>query len=160
YSWLIWEPLALQNDAKPADEPKPWLATKWAWSADFSSVVLTVRDNVKWSDGSAMTPDDVAYSFQIMKDNKSVNGYALPISNVSVSGKEVTVKFDGSQYVTRTKILATQVVNKKQFSAMADVSKDTVANPVGTGPYTIKSVTPSTVTLSVRSDYWQTPPKV
>jgi peptide/nickel transport system substrate-binding protein len=160
YAWLIWEPLALQNEAKPADEPKPWLATKWTWSADYSSVTLTVRDNVKWSDGSAMTADDVAYSFQIMKDNKGVNGYALPIKDVKANGKEVTVSFDGSQYVTRTKILSTQVVNKKQWSAMADVSKDTVANPIGTGPYTIKSVTPSTVTLSVRSDYWQTPPKV
>jgi peptide/nickel transport system substrate-binding protein len=72
----------------------------------------------------------------------------------------VTVTFDGSQYVNRTKILATQVINKKQWSAMADPSKDTVANPIGTGPYTIKSVTPSTVTLDVRSDYWQTAPKV
>jgi peptide/nickel transport system substrate-binding protein len=43
---------------------------------------------------------------------------------------------------------------------MSDPSKDTVASPIGTGPYTIKSVTPSTVTLDVRSDYWQAPPKV
>jgi peptide/nickel transport system substrate-binding protein len=160
YAWLIWEPLALQNETKPSSEPKPWLATKWEWSTDFSSVALTVRDGVKWSDGSAMTADDVAYSFQIMKDNKGVNGYALPIANVSTSGSVVTVKFDGSQYVNRTKILATQVINKKQWSAMSDPSKDTVAEPVGTGPYKIKSVTPSTVTLDARTDYWGTQPKV
>jgi peptide/nickel transport system substrate-binding protein len=160
YSWLIWEPLALQNEAKPTSDPKPWLATKWTWSSTYDTLTLTVRDNVKWSDGSTMTADDVAYSFQIMKDNKGVNYYALPIKSVSTSGSEVTVSFDGSQYVNRTKILSTQVVNKKQWSAMADPSKDTVANPVGTGPYKIKSVTPSTVTLDVRSDYWQTAPKV
>jgi peptide/nickel transport system substrate-binding protein len=160
YSWLIWEPLALQNEAKPTSDPKPWLATKWDWSDSYSTLALTVRDNVKWSDGSTMTADDVAYSFQIMKDNKGVNYYALPIASVSSSGGTVTVKFDGSQYVNRTKILSTQVVNKKQWSAMADPSKDTVANPVGTGPYKIKSVTPSTVTLDVRSDYWQAAPKV
>src|SRR5215475_7937274 len=160
YSWLIWEPLAMQNETAPSSDPKPWLATKWEWSTDFTSVTLTVRDNVKWSDGSTMTADDVAYSFQIMKDNKGVNYYALPITDVSTSGNQVTVKFDGSQYVNRTKILSTQVINKKQWSAMADPSKDTVDHPIGTGPYTIKSVTPSTVTLDVRSDYWQTPPKV
>jgi peptide/nickel transport system substrate-binding protein len=160
YAWLIWEPLALQNETSPASDPKPWLATKWTWSADFSSVALTVRDNVKWSDGSTMTADDVAYSFQIMKDVKGVNYYGLPITNVSTSGNVVTVKFDGSQYVNRTKILSTQIINKKQWSAMADPAKDTVDSPIGTGPYTIKSVTPSTVTLTVRSDYWQTAPKV
>jgi peptide/nickel transport system substrate-binding protein len=160
YSWLIWEPLALQNEAKPTSDPKPWLATKWDWADSYSTLTLTVRDNVKWSDGSTMTADDVAYSFQIMKDNKGVNYYALPITSVSTSGSTVTVKFDGSQYVNRTKILSTQVVNKKQWSAMADPSKDTVADPVGTGPYKIKSVTPSTVTLDVRSDYWQAAPKV
>src|SRR5215475_1747714 len=160
YSWLIWEPLAMQNETAPSSDPKPWLATKWDWSTDFTSVTLTVRDNVKWSDGSTMTADDVAYSFQIMKDNKGVNYYALPIADVSTSGNQVTVKFDGSQYVNRTKILSTQVINKKQWSAMADPSKDTVDHPIGTGPYTIKSVTPSTVTLDVRSYYWQTPPKV
>src|SRR4051812_27239520 len=161
YTWLIWEPLALQNEAKPDSDPRPWLATKWDWSADYSSITLTVRDNVKWSDGSTMTADDVAYSFQIMKDNKGVNYYALPITDVSSSGNQVTVKFDGSQYVNRTKVLSgTQVINKKQWSAMSDPSKDLVANPIGTGPYKIKSVTPSTVTLDVRSDYWQTAPKV
>ena len=160
YSWLLWEPLAMQNEAKPTSDPKPWLATKWEWNAGFTSVKLTVRENVKWSDGSTMTPDDVAYSFQIMKDNKGINYYALQIKDVAVSGKDVTVNFDGSQYVNRTKILATQIINKKQWSGFADPSKDTVANPIGTGPYTIKSVTPSTVTLSVRSDYWQTAPKV
>ena len=161
YSWLIWEPLALQNETAPTSDPKPWLATKWEWSNDFTSVALTVRDGVKWSDGSTLTADDVAYSYQIMKDNKGVNYYALPITAVSVNGSVVTVKFDGSQYVNRTKILSgTQVINKKQWSAMADPSKDTVADPIGTGPYKIKSVTPSTVTLSVRSDYWGGEPKV
>src|SRR5688572_11865035 len=147
YTWLIWEPLALQNETKPADEPKPWLATKWTWSADYRSVVLTVRENVKWSDGSAMTAEDVAYSFQIMMDHKGVNYYALALKDVKASGNEVTVNFDSSQYVNRTKVLSTQVINKKQWSAFSDPAKDTVANPVGTGPYTIKSVTPSTVTL-------------
>jgi len=160
YSWLIWEPLAMQNETAPNSDPKPWLASKWEWSTDYSSVKLTVRDGVKWSDGSTMTADDVAYSFQIMKDNKGINYYALPITDVSTSGNVVTVTFDGSQYVNRTKVLATQVINKKQWSAMSDPTKDTVDSPVGTGPYTIKSVTSSTVTLSVRSDYWQPAPKV
>jgi peptide/nickel transport system substrate-binding protein len=160
YTWLIWEPLAMQDEAKPDQDPAPWLATKWDWAPDYSKVTLTVRDGVKWSDGSALTADDVAYTFQMEKDHKEVNYYSLPISDVSTSGNQVTVSFSGSQYVNRTKILSTQVINKKQWSAMSDPSKDTVANPVGTGPYTIKTTTPSTVTVAARSDYWGSAPKV
>lgn len=160
YTWLIWEPLAMQDEAKPDQDPAPWLATKWDWAPDYSKVTLTVRDGVKWSDGSALTADDVAYTFQMQKDHKEVNYYSLPITDVSTSGNQVTVSFNGSQYVNRTKILSTQVINKKQWSAMADPSKDTVATPIGTGPYTIKTTTPSTVTVAARGDYWGTAPKV
>src|SRR3954464_2462650 len=90
YSWLIWEPLALQNEAKPTEDPKPWLATKWDWSKDFSSVTFRGRDKLKCSAGSPLTADDGAYSFQIMKDNKGVNYYALPIKAVSANGNQVT----------------------------------------------------------------------
>ncbi|GAA1969024.1 ABC transporter substrate-binding protein [Catenulispora subtropica] len=160
YTWLIWEPLAMSDEAKPDQDPKPWLAAKWDWSPDYSKVTLTVKDGVKWSDGTPLTADDVAYSFQIQKEHKEVNTYSLAITDVAVSGNQVTVSFDGSQYVNRTKILSTQVINKKQWSAMADPSKDTVANPVGTGPYTIKSTTPSTVTVTARDGYWNGAPKV
>ena len=160
YTWLIWEPLAMQDEAKPDQDPQPWLATKWDWSPDYSKVTLTVRDGVKWSDGSPLTADDVAYSFQIQKDHKEIDYYSLPITDVSASGNQVTVSFDGSQYVNRTKILSTQVINKKQWSAMADPSKDTVAYPVGTGPYTIQPTTPAPVTVTARGDYWGTAPKV
>ena len=33
-------------------------------------------------------------------------------------------------------------------------------NPIGTGPYTLKSFTPQTTTLSVARPYWQDLPKV
>jgi len=148
------------NGIKPTEAGKPWLATEWKFDANYTKLSLTVRDGVKWSDGTPMTADDVAYSFQIMKDHKDVDYYSLPITGVTTSGNQVTVSFDGSQYVNRTKILSTQVINKKQWSAMADPSKDTVASPVGTGPFTIKTTTPSTVTVAARGDYWGTAPKV
>ena len=160
YSFLIWEPLGMTNEAKPTEATKPWLASAWNWSADNKTLTLTVQSGVKWSDGTPMTADDVAYSFQIMKDNKGVNYYSLPIATVATSGSTVTVTFDTPQNLNKPQVLSTQVINKKQFSAMADPSKDLVANPIGTGPYTIKSVTAATVSLSARTDYWGQAPKI
>ncbi len=46
------------------------------------------------------------------------------------------------------------------WSAIKDPSTDAVKNPIGTGPYTLKSFTPQTTTLAVRDAYWQDLPKV
>ncbi|MFC5907096.1 ABC transporter substrate-binding protein [Streptacidiphilus monticola] len=161
YRWMIYEPLAMVNFAKPAEQPRPWLATKWDWADNFKTLTLTVRDGVKFSDGSPMTADDVAYSFQLLKDHAALNFNALAIDSVSSSGNQVTVKFTTSQFVTQQRVLQTFVVPKAIWSKMADPATDAVKNPVGTGPYTLKSFTPQTVTLTVRkSGYWQTAPQV
>ncbi|MCZ4098718.1 ABC transporter substrate-binding protein [Streptomyces sp. So13.3] len=161
YRFMIYEPLGMVNDAKPVDPAKPWLATKWVWSPDYKSVVFTVRDGVKFSDGTAMTADDVAYSFQLLKDNSGLNFNGLDIASVASGGNTVTVGFNVSQFVTQAKVLKTFVVPKAIWSKMADPTKDVVAKPVGTGPYTLDSITTQNATLSLRSSgYWQTPPKV
>ncbi|MEZ0088862.1 ABC transporter substrate-binding protein [Streptacidiphilus sp. EB129] len=161
YRYMIYEPVAMVNDAKPADAAKPWLATKWTWTNNYKTLTLTVRDGVKFSDGSPMTADDVAYSFQILKDHTALNFNALDIADASASGSTVTVDFNTSQFVTQAKVLKTFVVPKAIWSKMSDPGTDPVTSPVGTGPYTLKSFTPQTVTLSARnSGYWQTAPKV
>src|SRR3954467_14492141 len=63
YRAMIYEPLGMTNQARPADPGQPWLATKWDWSENFTKLVLTVRDGVTFSDNTPMTPEDVAYSF-------------------------------------------------------------------------------------------------
>ena len=51
-----------------ADTAYPWLATDFAWNADGTPITFTLRDGVKFSDGTPLTADDVAYTFQVMKD--------------------------------------------------------------------------------------------
>jgi peptide/nickel transport system substrate-binding protein len=160
YRWMIYEPLVMTNGIRPADPGKPWLATKWEWSNNFQQVVFTIRDNVKWSDGQAMTADDVAYTFQLLKDNAGLNQNALPFDQITVNGNQVTLTFKSSQFVNQVKVISQFVVPKHQWSTIADPTKDTVNNPIGTGPYTLKSFTPQTTTLTVRDSYWQDLPKV
>jgi peptide/nickel transport system substrate-binding protein len=161
YRYMIYEPLAMVNLVTPSSKPTPWLATDWTWAPDYKSVTLTVRSGVTFSDGSAMTPDDVAFSFDQLKKYAALNTNAVPIASTSVSGSQVTVNFTNSVFVQQADVLGTLIVPKKIWSAIADPAADTVANPIGTGPYTLKSFTPQTVTLSVRSSgYWQAAPKV
>jgi len=160
YRYMIYEPLAMMNAVKPADPGKPWLATKWEWSTDYKQVKLTVRDGVTWSDGQKMTPDDVAYTFQLLQKYTALNQAALTITGATVAGSDVTVTFSTPQFVNQTKVLTTFIVPKHIWSVMADPTKDANQKPVGTGPYVLKSFTPQTVVLTARDGYWQTAPKV
>ena len=54
----------------------------------------------------------------------------------------------------------TPMVPEHIWSKMADPATDTVKDPVGSGPYKLKSFTPQTVTLTLRDDYWQDLPQV
>ncbi len=157
---MIYEPLVMENPIRPSDEGKPWLATKWTWNADYTKVDITVRDGVKWSDGQSMTADDVAFTFQLLKDNPSINGNALPFDSITTNGNVVTVTFTSSQFVNQAKVLGTIVVPKHIWASAGDPSKFVDKDAVGTGPYTIKSFTPQTITLDVRDSYWQPLPKI
>jgi peptide/nickel transport system substrate-binding protein len=160
YRWMIFEPLVMINGIKPTEPGKPWLATEWKWDANYTKLSLTVREGVKFSDGQPMTADDVAYSFQIRKDNEGLNQDAIPYGTITASGNKVDLTFTRSQFTNQNKILTVFVIPKHQWSTIKDPSQDTLKSPIGTGPYTVKSFTPQTTTLTLRDSYWQDLPKV
>ena len=78
---LFYEPLMQFNNTK-AGTTYPWLAKSFAWSPDGKSITFALRDDVKWSDGQKFTADDVAYTFQLMQQNKALNYIGVPITGV------------------------------------------------------------------------------
>lgn len=160
YRYMIFEPIAMWNPVKPAETPKPWLAGKVQWSDNYKKLTLTARAGVKFSDGVAMTAEDLAYAFQLMKTHAALNINALPIDSATAQGDQAVITFTSSQFVRQASVLSTVIVPKHLWSALADPTTDTIAKPVGTGPYTLKSFTPQTVTLTQRKGYWQDAPKV
>ncbi|MFP3813467.1 ABC transporter substrate-binding protein, partial [Bacillus sp. SIMBA_005] len=69
YANALFEPLAITNSVDPTADPVPWLASEFEWSEDYTSVAITARDGVTWSDGESFTADDIAFTFQLIKDN-------------------------------------------------------------------------------------------
>ncbi|HVV21203.1 MAG TPA: ABC transporter substrate-binding protein [Pseudonocardiaceae bacterium] len=161
YRYVIYEPLVMLNPVRPTDPGKPWLATKWSWNTNYTTLTATIRNNVTWSDGQKMTAQDVAFTFDLMKTHAALNTNALPISSTSVNGDEAVINFSSPQFVNQYKILGdTVIVPQHIWSKMSDPTTDPVTKPVGTGPYTLKSFTAQTVVLDERSGYWQTAPQV
>lgn len=47
----------------------PWLAESYEYADDFSSLTVKLRDGVTWSDGEPFTPDDVVFTYDLLREN-------------------------------------------------------------------------------------------
>jgi peptide/nickel transport system substrate-binding protein len=151
---LIYEPL-IQFDLANPTVSYPWLATAYKWGEGGKQITFTIRSGVKWSNGSAFTPADVAYTFDTVKANASINLGGLSISSVSTSGNTVTLTFPSPQYTNLEEIAGTAIVPKAIWSKAGNPATFADATPVGTGPYMLQSFTPQGFTLKKNPNYWQ-----
>jgi peptide/nickel transport system substrate-binding protein len=150
---LIYEPL-IQFDLASPTVQYPWLATSYAWSNGDKTITFTIRQGVKWNNGTPLTPADVAFTFNLVKNNASINSGGLTISSVSTSGNTVTLTFPTSQYTNLEEIAGQAIVPQSQWNGQ-NPGTFTDPNPVGTGPYMLGSFTPQGFTLKKNPYYWQ-----
>lgn len=140
----------------------PALAESWE-RVDGKTPDLTIRQGVKFHDGSTLTVDDVVFSFgetrrtdpkspgfgtaqQFLKTIKSVE--ALDDRRV-----RVTAVTDDPVLELRLTAWGSQIVSKAAFEAAGGFDGFAQA-PVGTGPYKVDSMSPDAVELSAFEDYW------
>ena len=87
-SWLI--------DVSPSGELVPSIATKWKGTNGGTTWTFTIRTDVKFHDGSALTADDVVYTVNSHLDSKNKSQSAAKLGGgvtcVKVDAK--TVRFD------------------------------------------------------------------
>jgi peptide/nickel transport system substrate-binding protein len=150
---LIYEPL-IQFDLASPTTYYPWLATSYAWSNGDKTITFTIRQGVKWNNGTPLTPADVAFTFNMVKKFTAINSGGLDISSVSTSGNTVTLTFPTSQYTNLEEIAGQAIVPQSQWSGV-NPATFTDPNPVGTGPYMLGSFTPQGFTLKKNPYYWQ-----
>jgi peptide/nickel transport system substrate-binding protein len=67
-----FEPLFFYNVYE--DEHIPWLATGFEYSDDFSTITVSLREGVQWSDGEPFTAEDVAFTFDLLLENAATAG--------------------------------------------------------------------------------------
>jgi peptide/nickel transport system substrate-binding protein len=133
-------------------EYKPQLATKWE-NPDPLTWKFTIRDGVKFHDGSAVTANDVKASLERLAASKTPQAALWPtLKAVAAEGNVVTI--------TTTSPLGTILANLSLlFVAPAAKLADASfwQKPVGSGPYKVETFTPSDkVHLVANADYWGT----
>jgi peptide/nickel transport system substrate-binding protein len=153
----VYEPLAFVNTLQNA-KVSPWLATKWAWSNGNKTLTFTIRNGVKFSDGTPMTAADVAYTFNLIKKVPAldVNAVWSVLSSVTQSGDNIVMQFKAPS-VPYFYYIADQIpiVPEHVWSKVSNPVTYADSNPIGTGAYTVKPCTPQNITYVANPDYWQ-----
>ncbi len=137
----------------------PMLATDYKWNSDNTQVTFTTRQNVKWSDGKPFTADDVAFTFNLMKQYPAAdsNGVWSYLKDVTAPDANTVVMTFQKAYPPVLVTLAGHVyiVPKHIFASVGDPTKYLTDKPIGTGPFTLSKYQTDLAVYAKNSSYWQ-----
>ncbi|MDT0268422.1 ABC transporter substrate-binding protein [Streptomyces sp. DSM 44915] len=154
----IYEPLFFFNIARQ-DEPTSRLGTEFAWNDDGTELAITLREGVTWSDGEAFDAEDVAFTFDMIRDTPAFNSFGFDGSTEVVDANNVLVSFEEPSYMDAPQLLGkTYVVPEHIWSGIEEPETDIMADPIGTGPFRLGNFEPQAFTLEANPDYWDGEP--
>src|ERR1700722_13040627 len=134
----IFEPLYITN---PKGDLVPWLATGYTASNGNKTLTFPLRPGVKFSNGKALTAEDVVFSI-----NRSRHNAAGPLSfldgaitSIDASGTStVVVKLSApwAPIISDLSVFANAII-PANFDGKSEAAF--FKNPIGTGPLTLSS---------------------
>lgn len=154
---LVYETLYFVNvnDGKFS----PMLATSYQWNSDTTQVTFKIRQNVKWNDGQPFTADDVAFTFNMMKQYPAAdaNGVWTFLKTVTAPDASTVVMTFLKSYPPVLVTIAGHVyiVPKHVFATAGDPTKYLTDKPVGTGPFTLTRYQTDLAVYDKNPGYWQ-----
>jgi len=159
---FVYEPLVFVDVLRNQEET-PMLASGYKWSADKRAITFTIRPGVTWSDGQPFTPDDVVFTFDVLKKFPATDVYSLwkgaGLQSVTAAGNTVTMTFaKAAQPYFFNFADQIGIVPKHVWSAGAAAQHpDTWADkkPIGTGPFEVSPCSPNNIQYTANPTYWQ-----
>ncbi|TXN82858.1 extracellular solute-binding protein [Methylobacterium sp. WL8] len=131
---------------------------------DLGSVTYRLRENAKWHDGVAITPEDVVWSFETFKANSPrYAAYYQTVAKAEAAGpREVTFTFTETGNRELPQVIGQLPVLPKHWWTGKDpqgrqrnVAETTLEPPLGSGPYKLDKFDPGRSATYVRvADYW------
>lgn len=153
---LIWNGLT-QYTQDGGTEIQPDLAESWEIEDDGQVWVFTLRDNLKFSDGQAITTDDIIFSIERALDPETgwyLTPYITNIERVSApDDKTIRIELSGPSSTFGDDISRVKIVSEENL----DVINET---PLTTGPYKVEDFVPDDRLVLVRNDNFYGDPPV
>ncbi|MFT3866694.1 MAG: ABC transporter substrate-binding protein [Solirubrobacterales bacterium] len=137
---MLYSPL-VRNDPNGAAKVVPALAEKWDVSSDGLTYTFHLRPNLKLSDGSPLTAEEIAWNLEQFADpevNVSLPSLAEGIKSIKATDKSTVViklEYPVAAFLYNIAVFPAFVVSKE------GLEKEGAAfwkHPVGTGPFVVK----------------------
>src|SRR5579863_908784 len=137
----------------------PMLATNYSWNSDNTQLTFTIRQGVKWNDGKPFDANDVAFTFNLMKQYPAAdaNGVWSYLSSVTAPSATTVLMTFTKAYPPELVTIAGHVfiVPQHVYASVGDPTKYLTSNPVGTGPFTVSKYEANLAVYVKNPGYWQ-----
>lgn len=155
-----WDMLVHRDPA--TFEIKPSLATAWKF-VDDKTLALTIRQGVKFHDGSTLSPDDVVYTINMAADPASKvatpSNYAWIDKAVKIDDSTVHILMKRPTPAALEYLAMVTPIHPKAYREKVG-PEGFAAKPVGAGPYRIvRNEQAKEVVFERFEDYWAGSPK-
>lgn len=149
-----YEPLYVTSTFNCSETP--WLATSYTWR-NPEELSFTLRDGVKWQDGTPFTAADVVFTYQMLKRFPALdtNGIWANLNSVDDEGGKVVFHFKQPSAALFSHLTKVVIVPRHIWAKVRNPVTFTNPDPVGTGPYTVKSFNSQRMVLERDPRYWQ-----
>jgi len=146
----------------------PWLAESYEYNDDFTEITVKLREGVTWNDGQPFTPDDVVFTYDLLRENVGMT-WAEEANKRVASVEQVddrSVRFNLTAPNPRIH------ENREAFPAVGIWGGITILPkhvwegkdplefknnpPVTTGPYKLANATETAITWQRNDDWWGT----
>ncbi len=154
---LVFETLAMSS----LDEPFAaygLIAKDIELADDRLSVIYTINEKARFSDGTSITPEDVQFSLSILKNNAAHPFYQAYLQDIL--GSEILdknrIRFNFARVNRELHLIASQVpIFSKKFYSEHPFDDPSMTPPIGSGPYVVDSLNPGkSITYKRNPDYW------
>jgi peptide/nickel transport system substrate-binding protein len=152
----IYDPLvAVEADGRVV----PLLATSWHPVGDHAWA-FELRPDAKFSDGTALTPDDIAFTFQRARDVPNsptgFGSYLLSVASVQTTGPHsIVVHTKGPSPLLPQLLSSIEIVSRHAGAGATTADYNSMKAAIGTGPFRpVAWERGGSLTLARNEHYW------
>lgn len=160
---FVYEPLVFV-DAVGNQKETDMLATGYTWNAEKTQITFNIRQGVTWSDGKPFTAADVAFTFNLMKQDPALDLYSLwsaaGLQSATASGNTAVLTFKQNaqtyfyNFADQVGIVPQHIWSDASSFGGKTADQWSDPHPVGTGPFEVNPCTPNNIQFTANPHYW------